>query len=448
MNSATIQVTRRRMLRGMLGGGAVTVGLPLLDCLLDTNGTAFADTGAPLPPCFGTWFWGLGFAEGSWAPKTTGQDYELPPPLSVLAPFKDRINIFSGMQVFLDGKINSTHFSGVQAIMTGSVTTSPAGYTTSLDTIIGNVISKRTRFQTLVVACDGDPKSSFSARDVNVINPAEVSPVALYTRIFGPGFKDPNAAEFVPSPKVMVRESALSVVVEERQALLRNVGAEDRRRLDQYFSSVRDLEQKLAIELEKPEPLAACTKPNEIKEAPESTLLEDALTRHDLFATLLAHALACGQTQVVNLALSQGMSGFRMEGDTTNHHIYTHEESIDPELGYQPMCDRFARSYMGAFRNFLATLDGIKEGDGTLLDRTLIFAFTDHGEARVHGLLNYPFILAGRAGGRMKTGFHVAALGDSITRVGFTAQQVMGVPTASWGTGSNQVSRPFPELLT
>jgi hypothetical protein len=71
-----IGLNRRNALRGMIGGGAVTVGLPFLDCFLDTNGTALA-SGAPLPVCFGTLYEGLGFNPGFWEPKTVGANYEI-----------------------------------------------------------------------------------------------------------------------------------------------------------------------------------------------------------------------------------------------------------------------------------------------------------------------------------------------------------------------------------
>ena len=88
----------------MLGGAAVTVGLPLLDCFLNANGTALAATGAPLPVVFGTWFWGCGLNPGRWEPKTVGANYDMNIETAALQPFKDRINVISGMKVFLDGK--------------------------------------------------------------------------------------------------------------------------------------------------------------------------------------------------------------------------------------------------------------------------------------------------------------------------------------------------------
>jgi hypothetical protein len=67
--------TRRRVLKGMMAGGAVTVGLPFLDAFLNTNGTALAATGAALPVAFGTWFWGCGLTPGRWEPKVVGSGY-------------------------------------------------------------------------------------------------------------------------------------------------------------------------------------------------------------------------------------------------------------------------------------------------------------------------------------------------------------------------------------
>src|SRR5689334_23203231 len=109
-------LTRRRVLRGMMAGGAVSVGLPILDCQLNGNGNAFAATGATIPLRFATWFWGLGLGEADWRPKNAGTDYELPVQLAPLRPLQKKLNLFSGGEVFLDGQANNTHFTGVQGI--------------------------------------------------------------------------------------------------------------------------------------------------------------------------------------------------------------------------------------------------------------------------------------------------------------------------------------------
>jgi hypothetical protein len=440
-------ISRRRVLRGMLAGGAVSVALPILDCLLNDNGSAFADTGSPIPLRFATWFWSLGFGEHEWTPKDKGTAYELPPQLESLKPLQKKMNLFSGGQVFLDGHVNETHFTGGQGLMTGRVGPREE-YFGSIDTLVGEVIGNGTRFRSLEASCDGQA-DCWSARVDSGKVPAEVSPLALYMRIFGPEYKDPNAAEFVPDPQVLLRRSALSVVSDQRKDLIRTLGTSDRAKLDNYFTSLRAMEQKLTIQLQKPEPLSACTKPvPPDKDRELTTLASDAIERHSAFANIMAHALACGQTRVVNLVLtSGGASGLRMTGDTTSHHTYTHEEAIDPVLGYQPKCAWFTTQYMRCLSEFATILNGIQEGDKSLLDRMIVFAFTEHGAPRMHSLLNYPVITLGSGSGHIRTGMHIAAVGDAVTRVGLTVQQAMGVPVSSWGTRSNRVTSPYSEVL-
>jgi hypothetical protein len=97
--------------------------------------------------------------------------------------------------------------------------------------------------------------------------------------------------------------------------------------------------------------------------------------------------------------------------------------------------------------DLLTTLQGIKEGDGTLLDRTLVMGFTDVGYAKTHGVENMPMFTVGKAGGRVKTGLHITAGGDTVARVGLTVQRAFGVRTSSWGAESNLTSKAFTDVL-
>jgi hypothetical protein len=442
-------VHRRGVLRGLFQGSAVTVGLPFLDCFLDDNGTALAATGAPLPVCFGTWFWGCGLNPGRWEPATVGPGYTMAVELQPLVGFRDRINIYSGMTAHLDGKPNPPHYMGPAAILTGSVLqTGPVPSVPSIDTLVADTIGTRTRFRSLEVACTANPANSHSVRAGSVVNPSEVSPVALYTRVFGPEFKDPNAADFTPDPAIMVRRSVLSAVSDESKKFVGSVGAADKARLDEYFTSLRELEQQLDIELQRPAPLAACSVPAASTDNPVGTTIDVALANHKLFAGLLAHALACGQTRVFNVAFSEGLSPIRMKGEANTQHLFTHEDPVDEKLGYQPNVAKFIQPIMGAFNELLVALDGIKEGDRTLLDRMVVFAATDHGFAKIHTLDNIPMMTVGGASGRIRTGIHYAAAnGDPVSRVGLTIQQALGVPVSSWGTGSNQTSKTITEVM-
>ena len=437
--------TRRSLLRGAIQGSTVVMGLPILESFLNSNGTAFAD-GTELPPCFGSWFFGLGLTPGRWEPEVIGSNYELPEHVAALQPIKEKLNIFSGLQIFLDGKVNQNHISGAQGQMTGVVTRSAADYDESFDAVIDKQFGASARFRTLEVACDGNASSGWTARGRNGKTPCQISPLELYRRIYGDGFIDPNQADFAPNPEVMVRHSVLSAVTEQRQKLMNSVSSDDRSRLDEYFSSLRDVEQKLAFELERPAPLPACSIPSmDVEEI--GTMVAQVQHTHKQFATLLSHALACGQTRIFHVTLGNAFSTLRLPGEPSAYHALTHEEPIDPELGYQPKCKVIGEQCMGFFVELLQALDSIQEGEGTLLDRSLVYAFTDHGEARLHSMKNLPVFTAGSAGGRLKTGLHISAEGDAATRVGFTIQKALGVVTNKWGVESNEVSTPFSEVL-
>jgi len=440
------KLNRRKMLRGLMGGTAVTVALPFLDCFLDVNGAALA-SGAPLPIRFGTWNWGCGMNPQRWVPTKVGANYDLPAELKAIEPYKNQINVLSGFRAILDGKPNLPHISGMNALRAGIAAAKGTYELPTIDVLVADSIGTTTRFRSLEMAATGDPKHSYSYRSANSFNPAEVSPVALYTRVFGPEFQDPNAADFKPDPRVMLRKSVLSGVREDREDFVRQLGAADRTRVDEYFTSVRQLEQQLELQLQKPAPAEACKVSTKPADAPVGTEIGQVMANHKLMAEILAMALACNQTKVFNMVFSDSASTLRMPGESMIHHLMTHEEPVDPALGYQPKAAYFIERSMEAWATFVGILAGIREGDGTLLDHSLVLGHSDTEYARVHSISGIPMMTAGKAGGRLKTGIHVNGIGEPITRAGFTLQQVMGVSVDSWGTGSMQTSKPIGEIV-
>ncbi len=350
----------------------------------------------------------------------------------------------------LDGKGNLPHISGNTAVRTGAPSDVwQAIRAPTLDVLIADAISSGSFFRSLDLSADGNPRTSYSFRNGSSMNAAIPNPQEFYTKIFGVDFHDPNKADFKPDPRHVVRRSVLSGVSEQRQALLAKVGSADRARLDQYFTSVREMENKLALQLQKPPPAEACV----IPKAPtgssdgKATDSETRRTNHKLMAELLAMALACNQTRVFNLTLSDAASDLRQAGDTTGYHQITHEELIDRKIGYQPTVDKFATMSMEAWTDFVTTLAAVKEGSGTLLDNMLVFAHSDVSYAKNHDVTAIPVMLAGRAGGKIKNGIHVNGTGEPISRVGLTIQQVLGMPVESWGMDAMKTKRPISEIL-
>jgi hypothetical protein len=436
----------------MVGGAAVSVGIPLLDCFLNTNGTALAETGAPLPLRFGTYFWGLGLTDtptgGSrWVPTTKGRGFEITPELESLRPVKDKVSVFSGFRVIGDGRPNAVHWSGHASILSG-VAPMRAGQMDgpSFDTKVADAIGGGTRFRSIEGSANGKPVS-YSTRTGRSFATPEASPLAVYNRLFGEGFQDPNSPDWRPDPSVVLNQSVLSGVSEQRRALLSRVGSTDRAKLDQYFTSLREMENQLEVQLQRPARAEGCMIPTRPGEPPRSGAIDVINANSKAMAKLLAMAMACNQTKVFNFVHTPGQSETYIAGDTKIYHQYTHDEPTDARLGYQVNTSKLAGLVMQALGDFLVEMDSIREGGGTLLDNMVVMAFSDTGYAKIHSIENIPMIIAGGAGGRHKGGHHIATSGDPVTRVSLTAQQLAGAPVGEFGAGAMRTARPITEIM-
>ncbi|HWY65501.1 MAG TPA: DUF1552 domain-containing protein [Rhizomicrobium sp.] len=443
-----MKMDRRFLLRGSCQGALAVMGLPFLDCFLDSKGKALAATGRPLPTRFNTFFFGLGLTKQLWIPKNGGKDYEMTSQLKPLEAYRSKINVFSGLRVPLDDNPNYQHWSGAAAAATGISPTKQSEFDSkTIDQQIADVISHGTRFKSVSASAAGDPKQSYSSLGGANTLPAEASPLSLYTRLFGPGFQDPTKGDWKPDPQAMIQQSVLSVVADNRKRVMQNLGPADRARMDQYFTSVREAELQMAAELQRPEIQAKVT----IPDAPAEMVCNNALPNlrkvTPIMARLGALALATDQTRVFNLSVSEPGSQIFMPGDSLGYHQSTHEEPIDPVMGYQPRVAQYNVDTMELFAMLLKELDGVPEGDGTVLDHSLVFAFTDQSFAKIHAVDGLPIFVAGSASGRMKSGFHVAGDSSPVSRVGLTIQKAMGVSLDVWGKSSMEVRQPYTDLL-
>lgn len=444
---------RRSLLRGMLGGSAVYMGLPALDVFLNTNGNAFAD-GAKLPTRFGTYFWGLGLTDTPtggtrWVPKTVGSNFEITPELTSLQNVKDKLSVFSGFRAIGDGRANLVHWSGHASILSGvAPATSTRFDGPSFDTKIADAIGGSTRFKMIDVDASVSRRPvSYSTRTGSTFATPEATALSLYTRLFGPGFQDPNSDNWKPDPTIMLRQSVLSAVKDQRQALLANVGKADQVKLDQYFTSVREMENQLQVQLQRPDKCESCVVPGAPKELARGASVDIVNANTKTMARLLAMGLACNQTRVFNFVHTASSSETYIAGQSKIYHQITHDEPTDAQLGFQPETSKLASLVMQGFGIFLNEMDAIKEGDGTLLDHMLVMGLSDTGYAKIHAIENIPMFLAGGAGGKHKTGQHVAGAGEPVTRVSLTAMQLVGAPVGEFGTGTMKTSRPISEVM-
>jgi len=440
--------TRRFLLRGLFQGSAASVAVPFLDCFLDSKGEALAATGRAIPTRFGTFFWGCGLTKALFLPKSTGANYEDTPQLASLKPYKSKFSLLSGFRAYVDDKPNIQHWTGNAAITTGIAPAEDFKFDTkTIDQTIADTVSQGARFRSIEISCCGNKRESYSSLGGSNINPPEVSPLDLYTRLFGAGFQDPSKGDWKPNPDVLLQQSVLSVVADDRKLLARNVGAADRARLDQYFTSVRELEKTLQVELQRPEITAQVAIPDAPGEMSMNKSVPNLRQVTPVLAKLLAIGLATDQTRVFNMAYSEPASTIYVPGDSRPFHQSTHEEPVDEAIGYQPVTSKFSTYSMEGFATLLEALDAVKEGNGTLLDHSLVLAYTDTSNAKLHAVDGIPMFIAGSASGRLKTGQHYAGAGSKVARVRLKVQQAMGLSVDRWGTDSNQTNKPISEIM-
>ncbi len=439
--------TRRRVLRGMMGAAAVGVGLPLFDALFDNNGRTLAQ-GNGLPARFGTWFWGCGMNPERWVPNSDGTGYDLKPELALgLAGFQNKVTVLSGFDTLLNGRNNEPHYSPPIVTLTGDSPDSLSHIPRStFDAEIAAVIGTTTRFRTLDLTADGG-QVGWSAVGPGTPAPAQNSPLAFYQRVFGEGFQVGGDGTFMPDPAVMVRKSVLSTVLEQSRALERELGSHDKQRLDQYFTSIRQLENQLDVLLREPPDLPSCTTPGEPGRDNLAQEITKVVQNHNLMVDLLAIALACDQTRVFNINLWRLFTDVRFRNEEIGYHQMTHDESVDEGLGYQPMSQRFLVEAMGCWNYLLNAFDSIPEGDGTLLDHVAVFAHSGTEFPKKHGTQNIPMMIAGSADGRLSPGQHIRGNASPTSRVVLTLQQAFGVPISTWGVDENETSSPVTGLL-
>ncbi len=426
-------LSRRTVLRGLLGGTAITVGLPPLEAMFDGNGTAYADGGA-LPARFGTWFWGNGMLPSRWTPGGEGEGdaWELSEQLAPLASVKHLVTVVTGMEVRVLNAI--PHTSGAAGFLTGVAPIGEEGDHTfggpTIDQVIAAEIGGDTRFRSLQTGAR--PGGGISFNGPHSVNPAESSPIALFERLFGEGFRAPGE-NVEPDPRLALRRSVLDVVLDRATELRTRVGASDKARIDQHLEGIRDLELRLARMEEDPPNLEACVRP---EEPVGEDGIETLSLRNRLLTDLLVMALACDQTRVFTHQLTHRVDNWVYPGTDAGHHQLTHDEP-DP----QDQVNDVVRQVMDEYRYTIEAMQAVPEGDGTLLDNTVMVATSGVSLGRTHALDEFPCVIAGSACGRIKQNVHYRSpTRENASSVMLSLIRSMGIIRGEWGSEDSRVT--------
>lgn len=446
---------RRTLLRGMVGGAAVGVGLPVLEAMCNESGTAHAD-GSAFPRRYIQWFWGNGVVPSLWEPTGEGRDYELSEEMAPLAPVKDVMTAFTGFDVLTSARY--PHKSGRGGMLScAGLAEGEIWQLPSLDQVLAQQLGDNTRFRSIQTA------ASDSGQSVSVVSPTETLPsepsmAGLFIRLFGEGFRLPGD-EVVIDPRLGLRRSVLDAVMDQQRRLSARLSSADRVRMDQHFTSVRELERRIARLEEDPPNLAACTMP----EAPPASIPDDSrgrpdvAQRNEIMAELLSYALACDQTRIVSHLLSPSVNdlvfpidGIELGGVLRGHHDLTHNEPLDDGTGQPELwrTHQIVVYIMQTLNTFVQRFRDIEEGDGSLLDNSIILATSDCSNPRLHALNNFPILTFGSLCGRLKTGHHIRSSGDNAARVNLTIARAMGLPLAEIGLEAGYVTDSVGDMET
>lgn len=424
-------LNRRSVLRGLLGGVAVSVALPFFEASI--FGKAAHAQGA-FPTRFGLFFWGNGMLPDRWVPSMqgTGEQWQLSPQLMPLASVKQHITVVTGTALKTPNEI--PHHSGSAGVLTGRpvVVKSHEDQTfasPTIDQVIAQGIGDATRFRSLEVGCYGGGWGGISHNGPDNVNPAETSPAALFERLFGPAFRAPGDMTAV-DPKLALRRSVLDAVMTDLRDFERGLGATDKARLDQHLTGLRELERRIARLEADPPALAACVRPP----APESEFPDlegrpQLAEKNRVICDLVVMALACDQTRVFSHLITRPLTNLQIAGAAAGHHQLTHDEP-DP----QPQVDRIVLEIMQGFAYLIERMASIPEGDATLLDHSVVLATSDISLGRIHSLDEFPLVIAGSAGGRLKTGMHYRSpFAENTSNVMLSLVRAAGVNAGSWG---------------
>jgi hypothetical protein len=234
-----------------------------------------------------------------------------------------------------------------------------------------------------------------------------------------------------------LRKSVLDAVAEDVTGLQSRVGLHDRKRLDQHLANIRAIEKRLAGDATSSS-LGACTAP--VRPAPilDENGQEKIAERMKAMSDLTAMALACDQTRVFSIMFSGsvGATVFWQVGTDVGHHSLSHDEPGD-----QPLLHQSTVFTMEQFATLLGALDGVAEGDGTVLDNCGILASSDVADGREHSIEDYPILVAGRAGGALRSGVHYRGDGENTSQVLLTLLRSVGLPLSEFGEAGGRVSQ-------
>ncbi len=369
----------------------------------------------------------LGFQQKSFFPEATGKAYELTPLLKPLEANRDHMTVYRG----LDHGIKGGHFA-VHTFLSGvlhhQAADMPDGNMT-IDQFIADKIGPQTRFPSLTVGSEGGIHGgcqiAWTRSGVRV--PPITNPSILFDKLFVTDSKEQQKQKMRQN---RLQGSILDAVLEDANRLSRKVNGEDRDKLDEYFTSVRDVEKRLELRekwTEQPKPKAPFEKPSDRNTVEDLPLLYE----------MIALALQTDSTRVATLEIGGSFLPQHL-GINKSYHSMSHHGNDEDTVANLIKLETYQIEHFG---KFLSRLEGMKDGDGSLLDSTSVVFGSGMGNGHSHTNSDLPIILAG--GGYKHGEFKKTRDGKGklpLCNLYLDIAQRMGLEVDSFGTSTGTFS--------
>jgi hypothetical protein len=376
----------------------------------------------------------LGVLPKNFFPTNTGRDYELSPYLQTFADVRNEFTVFSGLS---HPGVTGGH-STDNCFLTSARGAFKAGFrnSISLDQYAAEKLGQVTRFPSLNLGVNIEKANrSLSWTRDGVLLPAEDSATALFQKMFVQG----DAAEVQKQlQRLKQRGSILDTLNAEAGRFSRTLGSTDKARLDQYLTSVREVEQRLQTASEweqRPKPVATQSAPTDIN---DSKLFFE---KFDLMLSIAQLAFESDSTRIVTLMVDAFRTPvFSLPGQkatTETYHNLSHHGQNEDKVKQLEAADR---QHMALLRKLIDNLAAKPEGDQRLLDRTMVLYGSNLGDANIHDNTNLPILLAG---GGLQHGQHLAFKRDNnkpLCNLFVTMLQNMGIETDSFGSNAGTLN--------
>jgi len=435
-----LHLSRRTFLRGV----GVSIALPFLESMVPA-GTALAQTAAKGKTRFGAIYFPHGATMDKWTPAADGSNFDLSEILQPLAPLRNQINIISGLshpQAYGGGSATSNHNRSAATFLSGAhAEAGPKAHLgVTMDQVAAQHIGQDTPLPSLELMIEeatlscGDGLScayrdTIAWQNANSPLPMENNPQVVFEKLFGDGNTD--------AERRARREQAVSLldsVVGEVSSLQRKLPAVDRTRLDQYLGDIREVERRIQkASNEASTELSLPTLPTGVP--------KDVDAHIKLMFDLQVLAWQANITRVTTLLMAKELSNAVYPKSTVRDafHILSHHSNLRENM------DRFAvlnRYHVTLFTYLLEKLKSIPDGDGTLLDHSMLLYGSAMSDANQHNHGPLPIVLAGGASGALKGGRHIRHAKDTtMSNLLLAMLDKLGIPTEKFGdsTGMLQI---------